>query len=390
MKYKQLLANIFICMTAAIIGLWGYDKWSGRERQTVVYIDHTPALSYAGFHEYDHTVIKDQPLDLTKAAEMISPSVVRITTKFAAQKTQRTKDTDQADKILENFFGIDPRVAPEQRATGSGVIISANGYIVTNNHVVAGTNGQPADEISVTLTDNTSLTATLIGKDPASDLAVLKVKSENLTPVSTGNSDELKPGQWVLAIGYPSGLDITVTAGIISGKYRNIGINRRQSQEPVEAFIQTDAAISQGNSGGALVTADGELVGINSAMLASNGAYSGYGFSIPVNMVKKITADLIRFGTVQKAWMGLTPSAEKPSKIKGVIVESVVANGPAATAGLKAGDIITEVNGIETSSWNVLLAQSYSLNPGDKMRLVFRRDDAEKTISVELKKQVPL
>lgn len=386
MKYKHLLINICVCAAAAIIGLWAYDKLSGRNKPAFIYLNDTRTdLAYTGFNN-DHSAEQERPVDFTEAAEAVFPSVVRITTKINAQKTQQSTTTDQADNILENIFGIDPRTVPEQRATGSGVIISANGYIVTNSHVVSGTNGLPADEINVTLHDNTRLSATLIGKDPASDLAVLKIKAEDLTPVSTGNSDELKPGQWVLAVGYPLGLDVTVTAGIVSGKNRNIGINRRQSPDPVEAFIQTDATINMGNSGGALITANGELVGINAVMLASNATYSGYGFAIPVNMVKKIAADLIRFGSVQKAWIGLTPSAEKPLKNKGVIVESIAANGPAAMAGLQAGDIITEVNGVEISSWNALQAQLYSLNPGDKMKLVFKRNDMERTVSVELKK----
>lgn len=375
-------------MTAAIAGLWCYDKLSGREKQAIVYVkEHQHGFSYTGFNEQDHVIQQESAVDFTKAAEAAFPSVVRIITKINTQKVQqRTADNDQMDSFFENFFGIDPRVVPEQRATGSGVIISANGYIVTNNHVISGTNGSPADEINVILSDNKRFIATLVGKDPASDLAVLKIKAEDLVPIPTGNSDEIKPGQWVLAIGYPLGMDATVTAGIVSGKYRSIGINRRQSQDPVESFIQTDAVINQGNSGGALITADGSLVGLNSAMLASNGAYSGYGFSIPVNMVKKIAADLIRFGAVQRTWIGLTPSAEKPAKQKGVIIETIAANGPAANAGLKAGDIITEVNGIETNSWNVLQSQLYSLNPGDKIRLVFQRNGIEQTISLELSK----
>jgi S1-C subfamily serine protease len=387
MKFKQQLTNVLICTAAAISGLWGYDQFSGRQLRTIIYAkEQAPVPAFAGMRASDQSVNAEEA-DFTIAAEAVFPSVVRITTKINAQKTQQpVTDNNQADNLLENFFGIDPRAVPEQRATGSGVIISADGYIVTNNHVVSATNGQPATEITVTLHDNSRYTATLIGKDPASDLAVLKIKAAHLTPVSTGNSDELKPGQWVLAIGYPLGLDATVTAGIVSGKYRNIGINRRQSQEPVEAFIQTDATINMGNSGGALITAEGALVGINAVMLASNGAYNGYGFAIPVNMVRKVAADLIRFGAVQKPWIGLTPSAEKPLKMKGVILESVAAYGPAANAGLQAGDIITQVNGIEISSWNMLQALLYSLNPGDKIKVESVRNGVEKTISVELKK----
>ncbi|PZR27075.1 MAG: serine protease [Citrobacter freundii] len=385
MKYKHLLINICVCATAAIISLWAYDKLSGRNKQAFVYVkDRHTDLAYAGFIKNDHSPNQETPVDFSEAAEAVFPSVVRITTKINAQKTQQPANKDQADNILENIFGIDPRIAPEQRATGSGVIISANGYIVTNDHVISGTNGQPAAEITVTLNDNTKLSATLIGKDPATDLAVLKIKADDLTPVSTGNSDELKPGQWVLAVGYPLGLDVTVTAGIVSGKNRNIGINRRQSQEPVEAFIQTDATINMGNSGGALITANGELVGINAVMLASNGNYNGYGFAIPVNMVKKIAADLIRFGSVQKPWIGVTPSAQTKPGIKGVALETIDQNGPAYKAGLKESDIITSVNEVPVQSWNALQSQLLSLNPGNKIKLGFIREKKEQVITVEL------
>ncbi|RYE11767.1 MAG: trypsin-like serine protease, partial [Sphingobacteriales bacterium] len=190
---------------------------------------------------------------------------------------------------------------PEQRASGSGVIYTGDGYIITNNHVVAG-----ADEINVTLKNRKTYKATVVGTDPSSDLAVIKIEADNLPYIVWGNSDEVKLGQWVLAIGYPLNLDVTVTAGIVSAKARAIGINDRQSQSPIESFIQTDAAVNQGNSGGALINTDGQLIGINSAIASPTGTYAGYSYAIPVNIVKKVVGDIVKYGTVQRAFIGIS------------------------------------------------------------------------------------
>jgi len=251
---------------------------------------------------------------------------------------------------------------PEQRASGSGVIITDDGYIVTNNHVVDG-----ADEINVTLPNKKSYKASVIGADPSSDIAVIKIEGKGFPYLVYGNSDEVKLGQWVLAIGYPLNLDVTVTAGIVSAKSRSIGINGQQSNSPVESFIQTDAAVNPGNSGGALINTNGELIGINSAIASPTGSYAGYSYAIPVNMAKKIVTDIVKFGTVQRAYIGINYAGENISdeakkqlekeigvaykEGEGVNVTGVPEGGAAANAGMKKGDIITKGNGAnETQS----------------------------------------
>ncbi|HLF46462.1 MAG TPA: trypsin-like peptidase domain-containing protein, partial [Chitinophagaceae bacterium] len=239
--------------------------------------------------------------------------------------------------------------------------------------------------------------ARLIGKDPSSDLAVLKIDGTGLPYLLYGNSDELKIGQWVLAIGYPLTLKTTVTAGIVSAKARSIGINQNQSQSPVESFIQTDAAVNQGNSGGALVTTDGKLVGINSAILAPSGTYAGYSFAIPVTIAKKIINDIIEFGDVQRGFLGiqyargLTETQMKELGIKegeGVYVSAVPSDGGAAAAGIKKGDIITKVNNVPVSSGLEMSAQIAGFRPKDKVAVTYKRGGKEYTTTVTLKGQV--
>ena len=238
--------------------------------------DTLPA-NYAGFLRMEQ-VVALYPIDFTKAASAAVPAVVHIKTKIAAKKLSndlpRTRRNSIED-MFDNFFNFGPQIQPEQRASGSGVISSAMMvYIVTNNHVVSDGGAGVADEITVTLHSKKVYKAKIIGRDPSSDLAVLKIDGTDLPYMIYGNSDNVKLGQWVLAVGYPLTLETTVTAGIVSAKGRSIGINSRQSQTPVESFIQTDAAVNQGNSGGGLFTADGQLIGINSAILAPTGTYA--------------------------------------------------------------------------------------------------------------------
>ncbi|MFI5132143.1 MAG: trypsin-like peptidase domain-containing protein, partial [Chitinophagales bacterium] len=267
-----------------------------------------------------------------------------------------------------------PQIQPEQRASGSGIIISDDGYIVTNNHVISdGANGV-ADEITVTLHNKKVFKAKLVGRDPSSDIAVLKVDGSNLPYLIYGNSDNIKLGQWVLAVGYPLSLETTVTAGIISAKGRSIGINSRQSQTPIESFIQTDAAVNQGNSGGALITTEGQLIGINSAILAPSGTYAGYSFAIPVNLAKKIVGDLIKFGDVKKPYLGVSVEQGKADAGDGAYIGTVPKDGAAATIGLKKGDVITGVNDIPVNSWTELQGTIASYNVGDKVKISYRRN----------------
>ena len=303
------------------------------------------------------------------------------------------------EDLFERFFGDDifnQRIQPEQRASGSGVIISEDGYIVTNNHVISDGGEGVADEITVTLHNKKTFKARVIGKDPSSDLAVLKIDGNNLPFLLYGNSDNVKLGQWVLAIGYPLTLETTVTAGIVSAKGRSIGINSRQSNTPIESFIQTDAAVNQGNSGGALVNTDGQLVGINSAIYAPTGTYAGYSFAIPVNIVKKIVNDLIQYGDVKRGFIGISyPSNESENERlvkqagvndgQGVYVLAVPPDGAAAQSGLKKGDIITKVNGNPVASGLEMSAQVASFKPGDKLPITYFRNNKEYNASVVLK-----
>ncbi len=297
------------------------------------------------------------------------------------------------DDFGDFFGGPQSRTIPEQRASGSGVLISNDGYIVTNNHVIEG-----ADEIDITLYNKRSYKATLVGADPSSDIAVLKLEGNKFPYLVYGNSDDVKLGQWVLAVGYPLTLDVTVTAGIISAKARSIGINRRQSENPIESFLQTDAAVNPGNSGGALINTEGQLIGINSAIASPTGSYAGYSYAIPVNIVKKIVNDLIKFGTVQRAYLGiqypsenLTEEQKKEIGFKegeGVFVSDAPVGGAANAAGIKKGDIVTKVNGIAVTSGPEMVEQITRYKPGDKITVTYVRDGKEQLANLTLKNKV--
>jgi len=271
----------------------------------------------------------------------------------------------------------------------AAAVLSFNdGYIVTNNHVI-----DKADEINVTLSNRKSYKATLVGADPNTDLAVIKINVAGLPYLLYGNSDDVKLGQWVLAVGYPLNLDVTATAGIISAKARSIGINK--SDRPVESFIQTDAAVNPGNSGGALVSTTGELIGINTAIASPTGSYAGYSYAIPVNIVKKVVNDLLKYGAVQRAYLGVTypqdnlsPEDRARNGIKdgdGVFISGVAADGAAQEAGLKKGDFITKINGATISTGPELQEQIARYKPGDKIAVTYLRSGKEATVNVTLK-----
>jgi serine protease Do len=282
---------------------------------------------------------------------------------------------------------------PEQRASGSGVIISADGYIVTNNHVV-----ENADELTVTLSNKKSYTGKVVGTDPAYDLAVIKIDATSLPFLLYGNSDEVKIGQWVLALGYPLNLETTVTAGIVSAKARSLGLNKgTKTNSPVESFIQTDAAVNQGNSGGALINTSGVLIGINSAIASPTGFYSGYSYAIPVNIVKKVVDDLIKYGNVQRGYLGVSTAntfdipddAKQKMNLQyegdGLVITEVLLNSAATEAGLKKGDIIKSVNGISLTMPSELQELVTRYKPGDKITIVYSRAGADKTATATLK-----
>ncbi len=321
--------------------------------------------------------IASAPQDFTAAADRAMPAVVNITA------IKEVEPRNSQEKRYFDFFGT-PRPS---EATGSGVIISSKGYIVTNNHVIKG-----STKVELSLYDKRKFTATLVGTDPNTDLAVLKVESpENLPTIDMANSDEIRIGEWVLAVGNPFELTSTVTAGIVSAKGRNINIlGGRQS---IESFIQTDAAVNPGNSGGALVNAKGELVGINTAIATPTGTYAGYSFAVPINLVKKVVQDLIEFGEVKRGFLGVMIQDVNSDLVKehalgvsqGVYVNELVADGAAQEAGMEMGDVVVRVNGINIKSVPELQEQIGSRNPGDNVKVTVWRKGQEKELVVKLK-----
>ena len=335
------------------------------------------------------------PVVFENAATAAVPSVVHIRTVINhrqdayQEQMQQNPSGDMPDGDSEGYGGQSQE--PAQMASGSGVIIRTDGYIVTNNHVVDG-----ASEIMVTLNNRRNYPATLVGTDPNTDLALLKIDAANLPVISTGNSDQVKLGQGVLAIGYPLNLEVTVTQGIVSAKSRNIGINR-QGSSPVEAFIQTDAAVNPGSSGGALVNAKGELVGINAAIASPTGSFAGYAYAIPSNLVKKVTDDIMKYGVVQRGYLGIRLAPETSDEaaktapgitddVNGVRVMEVNPSGAAWQAGIQKGDIIIKVNEERVNTGTQLIEQIAEQTPGNKVAITIVRDGEEKTMTVEINK----
>ncbi len=342
-----------------------------------------------------------QPIDLTYASEKALPAVVHI--KYVQNSKVQTVDV-QSDPFGDffdpfGFFGQGQGQGndgtqkrkvqtPKKEATGSGVIISSDGYIVTNNHVVNG-----ADELTVTLNDNREFSARIIGTDPTTDLALIKINGNNLPTLPIGDSDKLKVGEWVIAVGNPFGLTNTVTAGIVSAKARSLG------QNGVESFIQTDAAINRGNSGGALVNAQGELVGINAMLYSETGSYSGYGFAIPTAIMNKVVSDIKQYGTVQRAMLGIQGgdalnyiNSQKESgkdvdlgTNSGIYVDKVTEESAASEAGLQKGDVIIAADGNKVTKMAELQEIIAKKRPGDKLSITFLRNKNKKSKTVTLK-----
>ncbi|MDP4263829.1 MAG: trypsin-like peptidase domain-containing protein [Bacteroidota bacterium] len=387
MKWKQLLLVVAVSATSAVGSVWTYNKITTKKATASILATNTnlPA-NYARYLENTGVGTNDA-VDFTKAASTAVPAVVHIKTKIPAKRVSnnlgRNRGSSMGDDWFDQFFNF-PQIQPEQRASGSGVIISDDGYIVTNNHVISDGGTGVADEITVTLHNKKVYKAKLIGRDPSSDIAVLKIEGAGFPYLLYGNSDNVRLGQWVLAVGYPLSLETTVTAGIISAKGRSIGINGRQSQTPIESFIQTDAAVNQGNSGGALITTDGQLIGINSAILAPSGTYAGYSFAIPVNLVKKIVNDLIKFGDVKRPYLGVQVDPAKVEAGDGAHIGGVAKDGAAANIGLKNGDVITSVNDIPINSWTELQGTIASYNAGDKVKIAYKREGKEYTTNATL------
>ncbi len=343
-----------------------------------------------------------QPVDLTYAAEKSLPSVVYIKSVINS-KVQTVEYSDPFEDFFSDpfggFFGRGQNgngnrkrqvQTPKRAAAGSGVIISADGYIVTNNHVVDG-----ADELTVTLNENSKeYSARVIGADKTTDLALIKIDAKNLPAIVIANSDDVKVGEWVLAVGNPLGLNNTVTAGIISAKARQMG-------EGVSSMIQTDAAINQGNSGGALVNTRGELVGINAMIYSQTGSNIGYGFAIPTAIMNKVVDDIKKYGTVQRAMIGIRGSdvsayvdaeKEKGNEIdlgtmEGIYVAEVVEDGAAAAAGLQKGDVITSIEGHKVKKFGELQGIIAQKRPGDKLSITYLRNKKSHTVTLTLKNE---
>ena len=322
--------------------------------------------------------------DFTYAAETGVKAVVHVKVVKNGQQVMGPQS------LFDFFFGYgnpSPQIRPQVGA-GSGVIISRDGYIITANHVIDG-----ADEVLVTLDDKREFEGRVIGKDPATDIALLKIEAEDLPSLKFGNSDDLRLGQWVIAIGNPYDLRSTITAGIVSAKGRSLP--SYQDEFKIEAFIQTDAAVNPGNSGGALVNAKGELVGINTAIATRTGSYSGYSFAVPSSIAQKVVDDLRKYGIVQRALLGITMqdvtgelAEEKDIRdIKGVYIHEVLEDGAAHKAGIKEGDILLEVDGVKVNSGTSVQEQISKFSPGDKVGLLLRRGNKEVKVTATLQNQ---
>ncbi len=325
-------------------------------------------------------------VDFIKASEISLPAVVHVKTEYAPKQNQFYYYDP-----FQGFGWNAPQQQKQKMGSGSGVIISGDGYIVTSNHVIDG-----AEKVEVTLHDRRTYTAKVIGKDKSTDIALLKIEEKNLPYLLYGNSDNVKVGEWVLAVGNPFNLTSTVTAGIVSAKARNVGIlsgNPDQNNFPVESFIQTDAAVNPGNSGGALVNTQGQLIGINCAIASNTGSYTGYSFAVPVNLAKKVVNDLLEFGKVQRAFLGVSIrdldskliEEKKLSNTKGVYITGVSKEGGANEAGMLEGDIILKVGEVEVNNMSELQEHISHYRPGDKVSVKIRREGEEKIIPVTLK-----
>lgn len=350
------------------------------------YVANVPATRVA------YTVDKDGravPMDFTAAAEKVMPAVVHI--RSSKEAVRREESREEYD-LFRDFFGQKfPDFGPSQSA-GSGVIINADGYIVTNNHVV-----ENADELEVSLMDNRTYKAEVIGTDPDTDLALIKIQEKGLPYLSFVDSDKAKVGEWVLAVGNPFNLNSTVTAGIISAKGRSINILSRNAQEggntAIESFIQTDAAINPGNSGGALVDLQGGLLGINTAIASPTGTYSGYGFAVPSDIVSKIVEDLLQFGEVQRGWLGVSIQPVNNQVAKqydlavraGAYIAGLAENSSAKEAGIKEGDVVVKIDNTPIRSNNALTEYIGRHRPGDKLDVTVNRKGKEMTFPVTLK-----
>jgi serine protease Do len=383
--HQKILTGSLLVLTGVLIGIIFMVYHAGINQLVSNEIRVTEVKRSVSFSDDSEVSFSGIPkLSLREVAQIVNPTVVYIETTISVNRSALPDDGNHEldENLLERFM-------PRRRASsiGSGVIVSDDGYIITNNHVISGAD---ARSISVSLNDKRTFKASVVGRDPSTDLAVLKIEGEQLPFVIIGDSDALEVGDVVIAIGNPFRLRSTVTAGIVSALGRNVDIINDQMR--IESFIQTDAAINRGNSGGALVNDFGELVGINTAIATENGAYQGYGFAIPINMAFKIARDLIEFGEVKRAYLGVQIVAIAQqraiqlslSEIKGVEIVNLVRDGAASRSGLRVNDVILSVNGLEVNEANELQAKIALYRPGDNVQLTIQRDGREMDISTTL------
>lgn len=364
MNAKRFFGSLLLAIAGGIAAVLVYTAIDRKEPAIIV--EETPMMQYVNLPPAGTIA----PTDFVLAAETAVDAVVHVKTKAFRESS--------GNPFYDFFFGYrdDGEQAPVL-GFGSGVILTSDGYIVTNNHVIDG-----SEEVEVILNDKRSFDAEILGTDPNTDLAILKIKENKLPFLRFGNSDDLRLGEWVLAVGNPYNLTSTVTAGIVSAKARNINILHQQELS-IESFIQTDAAVNPGNSGGALVNTNGDLVGINAAIASRTGAFTGYSFAIPVSIVKKVVEDVIEYGAVQRAILGvviveLDADAAKKNNIDdiaGVLVTGLRQNGAAIDAGIKINDVITAVNGVRVNSPAELQEQVSRYRPNDKISVTIKRNN---------------
>ncbi len=383
MKTKYFFYALAMAVFGSLFTMLAYPRLSGlsQKRSFTGYRTDTSDNSSPAF--YTSETDQEGPVDFTFAADQTVHAVVHV-------KIRSTIPGQEInDPITEFFYGHDLKEPPRKvTGYGSGVIISPDGYIITNNHVV-----EDSDSIGVVLNNNKTYKAKLIGRDPDTDIALIKINAKDLQIIRFGNSDNLKLGQWVLAVGNPFNLGTTVTSGIISAKGRSIELPGDDAYK-IESYLQTDAALNPGNSGGALVNIKSELVGITSAIISPTGSYSGNSFAIPVNIVKKVANDLREFGKVQRGILGLsigevTPelaAKEKLREVKGVFISAVSEGSGAAEAGLKERDVILKVDNIGIESPPEFQERVSMYRPGDRLNITYSRNGIEKTVPVVLKK----
>lgn len=383
--FKNKFVSLFLAgMAGGIISLGGYTLITGKSANSI------EGKQSASAQLARYASLKSSPaFDFSGVAEIATPAVVHIKTTIGAAKNEGSGTEEQINPF--EFFNNPNFRMPNQgpvSASGSGVILSDDGYIVTNNHVVDG-----ATKIEVVLNDKRTYVAEVIGTDKNTDIAVIRIGENNLPFLKLGNSDEVKVGNWVVAVGNPFNLNSTVTMGIVSAVGRNIDLIRSKGNKyAIENFIQTDAAINPGNSGGALVNTAGELIGINTAIASETGSYAGYAFAVPVNLVKKVVNDLMQYGKVQRALLGVSigeinqqlADEKGLPDLKGVYVADVVDGGAAEKAGIKKGDVILKVNGTEVNSSSRLQEEVGRNKPGDKVTITIRRKSEVKDIEATL------